>query len=297
MKKLSPNPNLSAFLRAPAAAPHPSGALASPASVTGARSPAPVGRGRRLPSPRRRRWPSKRAAAHTPRRRSPSKRATAALPSTRCRRLRLRVSPSHTATCPRSEHRPGARRLHAVLTAANSRVVLGCGLMTLDYLATVDAYPRPDDRIRTRELQISGGGNTGNALTAAARLDLNTRVISKVANDETGRAALAELKVIVTSSHSFPEAGSPSPWISVAGGGEWRRDPEHGVPDSRREGSGPKALRRNWEGKGSSESKTNKAERKSDNKIPMMKKTKKLTRGMKILFGHASPEMVHKRFY
>jgi hypothetical protein len=31
---------------------------------------------------------------------------------------------------------------------------LGCGLLTLDYLATVDAYPRPDDKIRTGGLQV-----------------------------------------------------------------------------------------------------------------------------------------------
>ncbi|RLN18897.1 ketohexokinase-like isoform X2 [Panicum miliaceum] len=105
----------------------------------------------------------------------------------------------------RSGHRPGARRLHVALAADNDR--LGCGLVTLDYLATVDAYPRPDDKIRTGELklpqpaasllticfatgaffgnaaalQISGRGNAGNALTAA-RLGLNTRVISKISD-------------------------------------------------------------------------------------------------------------------
>jgi sugar/nucleoside kinase (ribokinase family) len=71
---------------------------------------------------------------------------------------------------------------------------LGCGLVTLDYLATVDAYPRPDDKIRSGELQVSGGGNAGNALTGAARLGLNTRLISKVANDEIGGTVLSELK-------------------------------------------------------------------------------------------------------
>ncbi|KAF0929830.1 hypothetical protein E2562_025964 [Oryza meyeriana var. granulata] len=71
---------------------------------------------------------------------------------------------------------------------------LGCGLVTLDYLATVDAYPRPDDKIRSGELQVSGGGNAGNALTAAARLGLNTRLISKVANDEIGGTVLSDLK-------------------------------------------------------------------------------------------------------
>ncbi|KAK3157732.1 hypothetical protein QOZ80_2AG0127210 [Eleusine coracana subsp. coracana] len=90
------------------------------------------------------------------------------------------------AACP-------AHRLTAALAASN-RVVLGCGLLTLDYLATVDAYPRPDDKIRTGGLQISGGGNAGNALTGAARLGLNTRLISKVGNDEFGETVLQELK-------------------------------------------------------------------------------------------------------
>ncbi|XBJ23899.1 hypothetical protein VPH35_001905 [Triticum aestivum] len=88
---------------------------------------------------------------------------------------------------------PGARAAAVHVLAAN-RVVLGCGLVTLDYLATVDAYPRPDDKIRSGELQISGGGNAGNALTGAARLGLNTRLISKVANDEIGGTVILELK-------------------------------------------------------------------------------------------------------
>ncbi|KAL6641046.1 hypothetical protein ACP70R_019227 [Stipagrostis hirtigluma subsp. patula] len=104
--------------------------------------------------------------------------------------------------------RPAPRRPHAV-AAANSRVVLGCGLVLQDYLATVDAYPRPDDKIRTAELQISGGGNAGNALTAAARLGLSTRLISKVANDEIGGTVLAELK----------EAAIDTSYVIVSDGG------------------------------------------------------------------------------
>lgn len=37
-----------------------------------------------------------------------------------------------------------------------------------------DMNPRPDDKICTGELQISGGGNAGNALTVAACLGLNS---------------------------------------------------------------------------------------------------------------------------
>uniref|UniRef100_A0A0E0BBF8 Carbohydrate kinase PfkB domain-containing protein n=1 Tax=Oryza glumipatula TaxID=40148 RepID=A0A0E0BBF8_9ORYZ len=103
----------------------------------------------------------------------------------------LRLPPRRRSGSLRSAAPPGRQPL---LPAAAGRVVLGCGLVTLDYLATVDAYPRPDDKIRSGELQVSGGGNAGNALTGAARLGLNTRLISKVANDEIGGTVLSELK-------------------------------------------------------------------------------------------------------
>ncbi|MFS7975546.1 putative ribokinase [Helianthus anomalus] len=43
-------------------------------------------------------------------------------------------------------------------------------------------------------LDVQGGGNAGNALTCAARLGLNARLISKVASDAQGRGILEELK-------------------------------------------------------------------------------------------------------
>lgn len=83
-------------------------------------------------------------------------------------------------------------------------VQVGCGGVSIDFLATVAAYPKPDDKIRTTNLkvpssftyhdyfcvvltfgggfsQVQGGGNAGNALTCLARLGLNPRLISKVA--------------------------------------------------------------------------------------------------------------------
>ncbi|TVU06552.1 hypothetical protein EJB05_49773 [Eragrostis curvula] len=73
-------------------------------------------------------------------------------------------------------------------------VVLGCGGISTDYLATVASFPNPDDKIRSLELKVQGGGNVGNALTAAARLGLAPRIISKVANDALGRNILRELQ-------------------------------------------------------------------------------------------------------
>jgi len=42
--------------------------------------------------------------------------------------------------------------------------------------------------------QVEGGGNAGNALTCAARLGLNPRLISKVADDVHGNRMLRELE-------------------------------------------------------------------------------------------------------
>ncbi|OVA02256.1 Ribokinase [Macleaya cordata] len=76
----------------------------------------------------------------------------------------------------------------------DDRIVLGVGAVSVDYLATVDAYPKPDDKIRSTSLKVQGGGNAGNALTCAARLGLNPRLISKVADDAQGRSVLEELE-------------------------------------------------------------------------------------------------------
>lgn len=73
-------------------------------------------------------------------------------------------------------------------------IVLGLGGIAVDFLATVNDFPKPDDKIRSTSLKVQGGGNAGNALTCAARLGLNARLISKVANDTQGRGILEELE-------------------------------------------------------------------------------------------------------
>ncbi|XP_057425953.1 uncharacterized protein LOC130719344 [Lotus japonicus] len=73
-------------------------------------------------------------------------------------------------------------------------IVVGCGGVAVDFLATVAAYPKPDDKIRSTSLKVQGGGNAGNALTCLARLGLNPRVITKIADDSQGRGILDELQ-------------------------------------------------------------------------------------------------------
>ncbi|XP_044492677.1 ribokinase-like isoform X3 [Mangifera indica] len=75
-----------------------------------------------------------------------------------------------------------------------SQIVVGCGAVALDFLAVVAAYPKPDDKIRSIDFKVAGGGNAGNALTCAARLGLSPRIISKIANDPQGKGILKELE-------------------------------------------------------------------------------------------------------
>jgi hypothetical protein len=94
---------------------------------------------------------------------------------------------------PRPRRRPPTMA-SAAASSSKPPVVLGCGAVSADYLATVASFPNPDDKIRSLTLKVQGGGNTGNALTAAARLGLRPRIISKVSNDPQGRNILKELQ-------------------------------------------------------------------------------------------------------
>ncbi|XP_031371976.1 ribokinase-like isoform X2 [Punica granatum] len=74
------------------------------------------------------------------------------------------------------------------------RIVVGLGMLSVDFLATVASFPKPDDKIRSTSLKVQGGGNSGNALTCVARLGLSPRLISKVADDSQGQSIIEELE-------------------------------------------------------------------------------------------------------
>ncbi|KAL3828105.1 hypothetical protein ACJIZ3_016907 [Penstemon smallii] len=97
-----------------------------------------------------------------------------------------------------------------------NRIVLGLGSVTVDYLAAVASYPKPDDKIRSTTAKVEGGGNAGNALTCAARLGLNPRLISKVADDSQGKGILEELGAEgIDSSFIVVSKGGNSPFTYV----------------------------------------------------------------------------------
>lgn len=106
--------------------------------------------------------------------------------------------------------------------------VVGMGSVGMDFLASVASFPKPDDKMRTDELEMQGGGNCGNALTAAARLfsglpahvRASVRVVSKIGADAAGDAILKEFAAdgIDTSNilvSSEPGAKSPFTYIIV----------------------------------------------------------------------------------
>eukprot|EP00903_Cladosiphon_okamuranus_P019217 g17671.t1 len=72
--------------------------------------------------------------------------------------------------------------------------VLGLGSAGVDFIASVERYPSADEKVRTEALEIMGGGNCGNTLSAASRLGLDACLATKVGSDANGRLILQGLQ-------------------------------------------------------------------------------------------------------
>lgn len=68
--------------------------------------------------------------------------------------------------------------------------VLVLGASCLDYIAEVDHFPSPDEKLRTNALTICGGGNAGNTATCLNRLGIRVKLISKIGYDVHGEQIL-----------------------------------------------------------------------------------------------------------
>lgn len=106
----------------------------------------------------------------------------------------------------------------SVLPLPENPVIVGFGGVGVDFLAAVPFFPKPDTKMRTTQFKIEGGGNTGNAMTCAARLGLKPRIISKVSNDPPGKALLEELQTEGVDTSFFvvsKEGTSPFSYVIV----------------------------------------------------------------------------------
>lgn len=72
--------------------------------------------------------------------------------------------------------------------------VLGLGAVTVDDLIYVDQYPQPGTKMLARERRREGGGLTGTALVAAARLGAKSAYFGLLGDDELSRFTLLELE-------------------------------------------------------------------------------------------------------
>ena len=99
---------------------------------------------------------------------------------------------------------------------APAPVVVGVGSAGVDYLASVASFPEPDAKLRTDALEIQGGGNCGNALTAVARLGCAPRILTKLSDDAAGRAIVAEFEADgVDTAAIVVEPGKSSPFTYI----------------------------------------------------------------------------------
>jgi sulfofructose kinase len=72
--------------------------------------------------------------------------------------------------------------------------VLGLGAVTVDDLVYVDQYPQPGTKLLVRERRREGGGLTGTALVAAARLGARSAYCGVLGKDELSLFTLLELE-------------------------------------------------------------------------------------------------------
>ena len=87
---------------------------------------------------------------------------------------------------------------------------MGLGVACVDMIATVEQYPKPDDKIRAIDVDLFSGGNIGNTLTAINKLGAaDTKVVTKIGDDSNGAFVL----------HDFAAAGVDTSDVVVASTG------------------------------------------------------------------------------
>ncbi|HEX2553459.1 MAG TPA: PfkB family carbohydrate kinase [Microvirga sp.] len=101
--------------------------------------------------------------------------------------------------------------------------VLCVGIAVLDYVYAVETMPVRAEKYRARDLAVVGGGIAANAAVAVARLGGRARLATRLGDDPTGAAIVAELEaegVDCALAHRFAGRRSPTSAILVDGRGE-----------------------------------------------------------------------------
>lgn len=102
--------------------------------------------------------------------------------------------------------------------------VLCVGIATLDYVYSVETMPTGGEKYRSRDLAIVGGGCSGNASVAIARLGGQVWLATRLGDDVTGDQILADLASEgVDASGSLRAEGLRSPVSAILVDGQGER--------------------------------------------------------------------------
>ena len=101
------------------------------------------------------------------------------------------------------------------LTPAKPKI-LSVGLSAIDFVATVDQFPQPDDKIRSTSLVAEGGGNAANSACAMGRLDpyVDVTLLTAVGDDANGDSILSGVQQYNVACQAQRFAGS-SPFTYI----------------------------------------------------------------------------------
>ena len=96
-------------------------------------------------------------------------------------------------------------------TLSSKIKVVGMGNAVLTTLPWWPHTRRPDDKLRTERLELQGGGNCANALTATARLGLFPTLVTKIGDDAMGGSITSSSEGTgwTTSHHASRGGASP----------------------------------------------------------------------------------------
>ena len=72
--------------------------------------------------------------------------------------------------------------------------ILGIGEVVVDWVATVDHFPEPDEKLDSKSQNIFSGGVTANYAVAVARLGGSVGFFGAIGDDHYGRYLLEDFK-------------------------------------------------------------------------------------------------------
>ena len=108
-------------------------------------------------------------------------------------------------------------------TSPEMTKVLCVGIATLDYIFAVEGVPRRGEKYRAHELVVAGGGTAATAAHAIARLGGKAVLATRLGDDPTGDAIVAELEaagVDCSLAHRYLGVRSPSSAVLIDPEGE-----------------------------------------------------------------------------